>query len=120
MIQKSETFLNEKYVKLTKQKHVFKGFASFYNVEILNYFNPELQLKDTESAIKSKLIDLLLELRGSKFVTTLVLSFKKTESEDKRNYDTFIRTQNPQLSMKRTLMMFSTNYTTIIRNIKNI
>ena len=53
-------------------------------------------------------------------MTTLVLLFKKTESEDKRNYDTFIRTQNPQLSMKRTLMMFSTNYTTIIRNIKNI
>ena len=30
--------------------------ASTYNVEILNSFNLELQLRDTESAIKSKLI----------------------------------------------------------------
>ena len=42
-----------------KQEHAFKGFASTYNVEILNFFNPELQLKDTESAIKNILIVLL-------------------------------------------------------------
>ena len=30
-----------------------------FNVEILNSFDPELQPKDTESAIKSKLIELL-------------------------------------------------------------
>ena len=39
---------------------------------MLNPFNPELQLKDTESAIKSKLIDLMTQLKGFKFVTTLV------------------------------------------------
>ena len=33
-------------------------------IEVLNSFKPELQLIDTESAIKSKLIDLLSELRG--------------------------------------------------------
>ena len=38
-----------------------------------NSFNPEPQLKDTESAIESKLTELLSELRGFKFVTTLVL-----------------------------------------------
>ena len=32
-------------MKITKQKHAFRGFASTYNVEILNYFNPELNLK---------------------------------------------------------------------------
>ena len=32
----------------------------------INSFNPELKLKDTESAIKHKLIDLLSELRGFK------------------------------------------------------
>ena len=31
-------------------------------VEILNSFNPKLQLKDTESAIKSKLTELLTQL----------------------------------------------------------
>ena len=31
-----------------------------YNAEILNSFNPELQLNDLESAIKCKLIELLI------------------------------------------------------------
>ena len=58
-----------------------KGFSSTYNVEILNSFNPELQLKDTESEVKSKLIELLTQL--------IVLVFKKIESEDKTNFDNF-------------------------------
>ena len=57
--------------------HAYKGYASLYNVDILNYFNPELQLTDTESTTTNKLIDLLPELRGFKFVTTLVIEFKK-------------------------------------------
>ena len=40
---------------MTKPEHAFKGFTSIYNVEILNSFDPEIQLKDTESVIKSKL-----------------------------------------------------------------
>ena len=43
------------------------------NLEILNSFNPELQLKNTESAIKNKLKNLLNELKSLKFVITLVL-----------------------------------------------
>ena len=35
-------------------------------VEILHSFNHELQLKDTESAIKSKLIELLHQLKDRK------------------------------------------------------
>ena len=50
-------------MKITKQKHAFKGIESTYNVKILNAFNPELQLKDTESAIKLKLTDLSSKLR---------------------------------------------------------
>ena len=62
MIQKSEIFLNEKCIKI-KAEDAFKGFASTYNVGILNSFNPELHFKDTESAIKSKLIELLTQLK---------------------------------------------------------
>ena len=47
------------------------------NIEIFIFFNLEPQLKDTESTIKSKLINLLYKLRGLKFVTTFVLDFKK-------------------------------------------
>ena len=53
--KKSEHFLNKKNIKLTKREHTSKGFPNTYNVKILNSFNPELQLKDTESAIKNKL-----------------------------------------------------------------
>ena len=55
MIQNSGNFLNEKNLKITKRAHAFKGYASSFNVEILNTFNPQLQLKDTESAIKNKI-----------------------------------------------------------------
>ena len=47
---------------MAKREHAFKGYASTYNVETLNSFNPELQLKDAESAIKSNLIELLTQL----------------------------------------------------------
>ena len=89
MTQKSENILSENNIKIKKQLHAFKGFASSYNVKILIFFNPELQLKDAEPAIKRKLIDLLTQLKDFKFVTTLVLGFKKIESQDKTKYETF-------------------------------
>ena len=66
-----------------KQSDAYKRYGSTYSVKILNSFNPELQLKDTQSAIKNKLIDLLSELRGFKLVTTLVLEIKKIENDNK-------------------------------------
>ena len=95
--------MNEKNVKITKQPHAFKGYASTYDVEIMNSFNPKLQLKDTESAIKSKLAELLSELRSFRFVATLVLLFKKKERKDKTTYDNFY--SHSKLSMKVTLRM---------------
>ena len=64
-------------MKITKLEHAFQDYTSTYNAEILHSFDPELQLKDTEPAIKSKLIELLTQLKGFKFVTTLKLVFKK-------------------------------------------
>ena len=69
--------------KIINQSYAFKGYASSYNVEILISFNPELQLKDTESAVKNELINLLSELKDFKLVTALVLEFKKIQSNDK-------------------------------------
>ena len=60
MIQKRENFLSQKTVNITKREHEFKGFASTYDVEILNSFNAEVQIKDSESVIKSKLRELLI------------------------------------------------------------
>ena len=80
--KKSEKCLDEKNAKITKKKksHAYKGYAIVYNITILYNFNHELQLRDTESSIKNKLIDLLSELRGFKFATTL-----KIESDDEIN-----------------------------------
>ena len=75
MIQKSKNVLKEKKRKITKRTHAFKGYASSYNVEVLNSLNPELQLKGTESAIKSNLKELLTQLEGFKIVATIVLVF---------------------------------------------
>ena len=77
-----KNILNENNVKITKQAHAFKDYAITYNVGILSFFNPELRLKDTESEIKNNLIQLLSKLRGFRFVTALVLVFKKIESKD--------------------------------------
>ena len=117
MIQKSENFLNDKNAKMTKWKHAFK---SSYNVEILIFFNPGLQLKNTESVIKSKLINLLSELSGFKFATTLVLVFKKIESEDKTKYDTFYLSSKTEIIINESDIddVFQLIYTTIIWNIQ--
>ena len=105
MIQKkSENFLNEKNIKIAKWEHAFEGYASTYNVEILNFFNSELQLKDTESAIKSKLIELLTQLKGLKFVKTLFLVFKNIESEDKTKYDKFYSSSKAEMKINESNM----------------
>ena len=78
MIQKIK-ISNEKNVKITKWEHAFKSYVSTYNVEVLDSFNDEPQLKDTESAIKSKRIELLTQLKGFKFMTAIVLEFRKMQ-----------------------------------------
>ena len=65
-----------KNVKIMKQDHAFKEYASTYNANILIFFYTEIQLKDTEFIIKSKLLELLTQLKGFKFVTTSVFAFE--------------------------------------------
>ena len=48
-----------------------------YNVEILNLFDPELQLINTKPVIKNKLKELQSELKKFKVQTILVLDYKK-------------------------------------------
>ena len=54
-----------------------KGYASNYSIKVLNSFNLELQFKNTKYVTKNKLIYLLTEKKGFKFVTTLVVELKK-------------------------------------------
>ena len=109
--KKCENSLNEKNMKITKWEYAFKGYASTYHVEILNSFDPELQLKDIESAIKSKVIELLTQLKGFKFVTTLVLEhlLKKIESEDKTKYDNFYSSSKAEIIINEKILMMCSN-----------
>ena len=102
-----------KNVKITKQADASEGYASSCNGLP---FNPELQLKNTESAIKNKLKKLLTKLRGFKFVTTLVLVFKKIESDDKTKYDTFYLHRKAETIINESDIddVFESIYTTII------
>ena len=54
----------------------------------MNSFNSELQLENTESSIRNKLIDQLTELKWFKSVTTLDLEFKKIECDNETKYST--------------------------------
>ena len=94
--------------------------TSSYNVEIFNSFNLKLQLKDTESTVISKLIDLLTQLRGLKSMATLFLVLKKIESEDKTKYDTFYSNSKAEAIINASDIddVFESTYTTITTNIQ--
>ena len=81
--------MDEKNAKPTKQSNAYEGYANTYSIEVLNSFNLQLQLKDTVSAIKNKLIDLLSEMKRFKLVTKLVLEFTYIENDDKTIYNRF-------------------------------
>ena len=112
----------KKNTKIATQEHCFKGYASTYNVEILNSFNPELELKDTESAIKSKLIELLTQLKSFKFVATLVLAFKKIESKDETKYDKFYSSSKAEIIISESEIddVFKSVFTIITTNNKSL
>ena len=120
MKHKKGKFLEQKTIKTTKREHASKGFASTYNVDILNSFNPELQLRDTESAVKNKLKKLLSELKGFEFEKRLVLVFKKIKSEDKTKYGDFYSSSKAEIIINESDIddVFQSIYTTIITNIQ--
>ena len=68
-----------------------EGCASSYHFEILNYFNPELQFVDTESAIKNKLIDLFSDLQNCGNTSFRVYK-QKSAVLIKQNMTSYIRT----------------------------
>ena len=115
--KKKEKFLKEKNVKITKQEHAFKGYASSYNIDILNSFISKLHL---QYGIKSKLTELLSQLKGFKVVTTLVLVFKKIESKDKTKYDSFYSSSKAEIVINDSEIdnVFQSIFTTIMENIQ--
>ena len=107
-------------MKITKREHACKGYVIIYDIDILNSFNPELQLKDTESAIKSNLIELLTQLKDFKFVTAIVLVFKKIETKNKTKYGNFYSSSKTKIIINESDIddVFQSIYTTIKNKIQ--
>ena len=84
-------------------------------------FLENINNKDTKSAIKSKLIELLNQLKGCKFVTTLVLMFKKIESKGKTKYYNFYSSSKVEIIINESDIddVFQSIYKTIIKNWQN-
>ena len=95
-------------------------FLRTFNAEILNSFYSELKIKDTESAIKSKLIDLLTQLKGFKFARISFLVFKMIENEDETNYDNFYSNSKAKIIINESDIddLFQSIYTIITKNIQ--
>ena len=66
----------KKYAKMV-QYNSSDNCVHHYNIEILNLFDPELQLINTKIMIKNKLNKLLNELKKFKVQVILVLKYKK-------------------------------------------
>ena len=82
-------------------------------------FNPDLQLKETKLAIQIKIIDLLCEIREFKFVPTLVLKFKKIDSDDETKFSTVYSNLKTEAIINESDIydIFESIYVTITSNI---
>ena len=65
-------------------------------------------------------MELLTQLKGFKFVTTLVLVFKKIENKDKTKYDNFYSTSKAEIIINESAIddVFQSIYIKIITNIQ--
>ena len=85
--------------------------------QILLNLNYSVKILNLQSKISQKL---LTELRGFKFVATLVLVFKKIESDNKAKYDTFCSNSKAEVIINKNginlYYSYIKNIQTILRN----
>ena len=81
LISFSRSLPNKEYSSLliaaALQLNSSDNCVHYYNVEILNLFDPELQLVNIKPMIKNKFKGLLSELKKLKIQTVFVLDYKK-------------------------------------------
>ena len=101
-------FLEWKKVKTIKWSHVYRGYESTCNVDIFNSFNPDLLLKHFDFSIKNKLKN--IKLRGSKFITTLVLESEIWKMMMKQTLPLFILIQKQKQVLMKVILMIYLNH----------
>ena len=96
-----------------KWSHAYRDYAGAFNAEILNSFNSELQLKDSEYSVRNKTKHLLDGLKGFKFMTSLVWEFKKMQSSDETKYRPFTYSQRLKQLLIRAKLVLYLNQSTV-------
>ena len=85
----------------------------------MNYFDQEMQPKNTEFAIINELENSLNKLRGFKFAITLVLKVKKNKTKMKQSTVLFRPTQRQkQIFTTQTLIIHSNQYENIRQKLR--
>ena len=77
---KELTFYDE--LNIVKDKTGFSGYAQSYKIEIINKKDVIIQLKSSEISIEDSFKDLLMEMKGFKYQSTLCVLSSKVKSSD--------------------------------------
>ena len=73
-------------VSIVKNLSAFSGYAKSYNIEIVDKKNVIVQLKSSEITIAELLKDLLIELKGFKYLITLCVLLSKVKNSSGTEY----------------------------------
>ena len=94
---------------MRKRYHDYKGYASTSNDEILNFFNPELQLKYAKYATRNKPKDSFKRFKFAKFA----LEFKKIERDDKTKYNLFYSNSKAEAITNKSDLSMEANHSIV-------
>ena len=75
-------------MSITKNKTAFGGYAQSYKIEIVDKDNVIVQLKASKISIIKLFKDLLTEMKGFKYLLTLVVLLSKVKNSDEVEYST--------------------------------
>ena len=82
--------------KIDQKKRALKGFTKSYEISIKNSKDPLVQLQNTRKAVANHIENLLISMKGLKFVETLRVTFEKQTGREERIIKTAYFNSQPQ------------------------
>ena len=86
----------EPRTKIDQKKRALKGFTKSYEISIKNSKDPLVQLQNTRKAVANHIENLLISMKGLKFVETLRVTFEKQTGREERIIKTAYFNSQPQ------------------------
>ena len=89
--QVEDDVINMPVPKIKELNQALKGYAKSYGIELLGNLNPLNHFIKTKTSVKSHLENLLKDVKGSKFIETLKVTFRKDniDSETRKRVSTY-------------------------------